>query len=281
MAFVEKAYLAEYSSVSTQGNVVMEAQEGFFVRLETTDIAVTGGAGMMYRAILAAQLPAPWSPHPIIPNVNAISYSPQPQGNTSAIVLVRYVNVQPQITIRGGCGLKVEDTDIDRLGVPVVVSNQNASATPPVSAAQAIPIGGTHKVMRPEATILIERIRPSLAFGGGAAVDPAAQAVEYVGKTNSTTYFGAAPGTLLCENIGYDNDGFGNVAWRMQYEFRYNRKGWNPRVVWINPETGQPGTQLQKAPGFDAGTVSNSSDPQYGRKVIDDYEQVSFNALLA
>lgn len=281
MAIVEKAYLAEHASVTTQGNVVMEAQEGFFVRLTAQDLALTGGAGMMYAAINATGLPVPWSPHPIIPNVNVISYTPTPEGNTAAIVLVRYINVQPQITIRGGVGLKVEDTDIDRLGNPIVLSNQNASATPPVSAAQAVPIGGSHKVFRPEATLVIERIRPSLAFGGGSAVDPAAQAVAYVGKTNNAVHFGAPAGTLMCENIGFDNDGLGNVAWRMQYEFRFNRRGWNPRVVWINPETGQPGTQLAKAPGFDAGTVSNASDPQYGRKVIDDYEQVSFDPLLS
>lgn len=278
MAAVEKAYLAEYASVTTQGNVVMEATEAFFVRLSAADAAANGGAGAMFRAINAPELPAPWTPHPVIPNVNVISYTPTPQGNTAAIVTIRYVNIQPQLIIRGGCGLKVEETDMDRSGNPVVVSNYNPSATPPVSQAQAIVLGGSHKVLRPDATIVIQRIRPSTVFGG---IDPLAQQAAFVGRTNSTVTLGAAVGTMLCENCGFDNDGFGNVAWRMQYEFRYDPRGWNTRVVWVNPETGKPGTQLQKAPGFDAGTVSSPSDASFGRKVVDDYQQVDFSTLLS
>lgn len=277
MAFVEKSYLSERATLTTNGFVVTDATEGFFVRFTTQDLAETAGAGMMFRAVSASGLPLVWSAHPTIPNLNLVSFNPIPQGNTAAIVDCRYVNVQPQVVLRGGCGLTSVLTDVDRNGNPVVVSNQNASATPPVSASQRNELGCHFNVLTPEATLVVQRIRPSLAFGG---IDPVAQQDTYVGTVNSTAFLGIAPGRVLCENIGYDNDNLAGVAWRMQYEFRISRRTWYPRVVWIDPNTGSPGTQLVKAAGYDAGTPSNPSDASVGRKVVDSYEGKDFSALL-
>lgn len=273
MSVVVKRIMEE-ASVVTNGNAVMEVTEGYYV----SGLDITKGpAYALFSAINATGLPTPWTAHPYIPNVNLVSYSPRFVKQDTAKVTLTYVNVQPQLIVSGGCGLITVQTDEDRNGAPILVSNQNTGATPPVAAAIAKVQAGLHTVFKPQATIVIQRIRADSFYGG---IDPKAQ-IAFVGKTNSNTTFGYSPGTLLVENIGFNNDGFAGVAWRMQYEFRHNPKGWNNRIAWTDRETGHPGTQLVKAPGYDAGTVSSASDPQYGRKICDDYEQVDFAPLLA
>lgn len=284
MAFVEKAYMSERASLSTAGTSVTEAVESFFVRFTTQDVAETGGAGMMFRAVSAFGLPTVWSPHPNIPNLNLVSFRPTPAGNTAAYVDCVYVNVQPQRIIRGGCGLISERTDIDIDGNPIVLSNKGCvkpgtGGTQTVSDAEKIVIGGHIDVFRAEGTVLIERVRPSLLFPSG--IDPAAQSADFTGTVNSTTVFGVGPRKAMCESVSFNNDGLAGVAWRMQYEFRINRRGFDRRVVFINAETGNPEYSAVKAPGFDAGSPGFTTDVNYGRKVIRCYEERDFNILVS
>lgn len=292
MAVVSKSYLIEGTSINQSGGTILEAVEVFEVTLTDADGL---GAARLYSAIHATGLPLLWSDHPVIPNLSAISYQPEFQGPFLAFVKVIYANAAPQVFIRGGCGLEQVQVNVDRYRRYPRVSNQFAGTTlpdntviPPVTDLQRIVQDGVAHVFRPRATFIIARVRPSTNFPGG--INPAQQQKDFVGKINSNTtdIFGVSmpPGTLICENIGYDNDGLAGVAWRMSYEFRYRPEGFNPEVFWIDRETGEPGAFLTKDPNFDASTplariCANSEDPRYGLKVIDCYETANFDTLLA
>lgn len=278
MALVAKPYLIRGATMKTRGRAIMEITDPWYVT--GLDVTTLGGAGALASAVTASGLPAPWTPHPIVTTCNLVSYSPEPtEGGQSAIVTLTYVNVQPQLLLRGGTSLVQTNSNIDRLGNDIFVGNYNPNATPPVSTALTKVVAGTYSWMRPQATLCVERIRVSPAYGGP---DPSAL-MAFVGKTNSSTYFGFPKETMLCENVGFTNDEFGDVAYRYTMEFRIDPRGFNPRIAFRNPDTGQIGTQLRAAPGYSEtapGTPSDPAETQYGKKIVDRYEPVSFDLLF-
>lgn len=283
MAKAVKADIIKGCTLKTMGTAVIEGTEVWYVQ----GVGADGNYGLtaLWNAINAENLPTPWSPHPTVPGLNLVSYDPQPtEGGASAYVTLRYVNSNPQLFIRMGTGLVTVQTDQDRYGNPVLLSNYNPSASPPVSGAIAKVTSGIFSYLRPQSTLIIQRVRPTLRWGGSFGVDPKVQQ-GFVGKVNGADLFGLYPKyTLLCENVGCDNDGFGDVACRYQYEFRYDRAGWNPRVVWVNPDTGQRGTQLLSASGYSEsapGEPSTSGDTLVGKKIVDRCDTADFTPLFS
>lgn len=280
-AVVSKSYLRQHSRVRFTNNLPVEAFEGFFVT------GLTPGPGAVADIIGATNLPVPWTAHPRFSQLFVADYEPEMVRADAAIVVVKYVslaayvNVQsiPAMNIRGGCGLVVKQTDTDIDKVPILLSNQNLAASPPVTADDRKVGPCIVNVLRPQQTLIIERIRPAMPFANG--VDPLALQATYGGKVNEVMILGAEPRTLMCEAISFSAEGMLGVAWKMEYEFRYDPDTHNPRVSWVNRDTGQPGTDLVKAPGYDLGTPSVTDDPQYGRKVIKEYREIDFTPLLA
>lgn len=274
MAEVEKSYIAEGSSITTYGSDILEEVDVFFVK------DLTAGSAALYSAVNATGLPALWSAHPTVPNLRAVSYDVKPAGTMKAFVSVRYVNIMPRLIYRGGCGLRMITTDMDYAKNPLWVTNYKSPDIVDVKSGYIPYQSAKVNVLEPEMTFMVERIRPNIAYPGG--IDPVQLSNQFVGKVNSVNIFNTfLRGTLLCENIGYDNEQFGNVAWRIVCEFRYRAKGHQPEIWFTDPQTGLP-TDSVKAPGFDKNIPTDMANManRYGRKVVNWYQYANLLTLI-
>jgi hypothetical protein len=73
----------------------------------------------------------------------------------------------------------------------------------------------------------------------------------YVGKINSAQWYGSPPFTFLCRSIDGEPVALANgfTAWRVSYEFERAAEGnWIPNVLYVDPETGEPPTDVVPTP---------------------------------
>ena len=78
----------------------------------------------------------------------------------------------------------------------------------------------------------------------------------YANKVNSESFLGISPGFWFCPGVSWESEDLTEdeiPTWRVSFQFRL-RDGditpWDPRVVYIDPETGQPPTGLVDGIGF-------------------------------
>lgn len=324
MAQVTKRYLFDGASITMFGNQILEQVDVFMVEgFEPVSASGELEGQGLYNAIMAgltisdftstrpewnpdtntadqSRLPPLWSQHPWntlcepLRWLYAVSRDVKVQG-TKAIVAVRYVNVLGQLRYRGGSGFTLIDSTLDREGKPVYVWNPDwltneklinegkdateyENAPPRQIARYSIPVV--------EQTFMVERIRPSILFFNG--IDPIRLGAAYVGKLNKQRFvvggFAYPKGTVICENFSYDNDEYGNVAWRTVAEFRYRpvRYGFQPQVYHVNDVTGLPseGCEKFKAPDFDKNIPTAEKDERYSLKVVRGFDYADIQDLI-
>lgn len=124
--------------------------------------------------------------------------------------------------------LEQEETFVDKDGDPIELS---FTGYPTISV--SVP------VKRHRRTLVLEK---SLL-----TTDPGSFGDTYVGKVNSGTWQGGAAGTWMCEDVSFDQvarevkDGPATTPlYRLRFVFAYNPNGWDPDVVYTDPETGNP-----------------------------------------
>lgn len=275
-ASVVKEYIKDASSLTTSGNLIVEAVEAYWVQLQSSDWA-NGATSALYAAINAPGLPFLWSAHPTIPDLSAVQYTPEPWGRDKCIVKVRYVNSSPQVVLRGGCALETIQTDMDVDKRPIRLIAPDLED----------PVPGVVTALRARPCFVAQRIVADEAYGG---INPVEWQNRYADSVNADSVqvrgvtFPA--GSLLCENFGFDNDGLWGVAWNIVVEMRGNPHGFNPEVALLDPETGEPYDGLVKDPNFNKinpleRICVSASDGLYGRKVIREQREETWGPLMA
>lgn len=183
--------------------------------------------------------------------LRAVHYSAEMLGPTAACVTIGYANTLPKY-YRGGCGLEIAKTDLDKPegGSQIVLTHDGITQA------------GTIEVFAPLSVLTVTRIEAAQGSGAATWTDPIALSMQYVGCVNSTSFLGAAPRTLLCESIGFDDNGMEGIAWSMTYTFRHKPYGWDPWAVFM----------IDGEPAYNA-VVGQ------GRKQIEYYPEADFTAL--
>lgn len=202
--------------------------------------------------------------------MRAVGFDVEGLGKGIARVVVRYINSTAQY-INGSSALETVETDKDRNDDPITLSNVGAlkngeelgGATIASGDEEAVTRPGIISVTRPLTTFSIRRIEANSALVAG-GIDPLVLQASYVNRVNSTSFFGFPPGEVLCESINFDNDGLGDVAFNMAYEFRAKEHGWNPEAILFDVATGEPYVGLVQG---------------VGRKIVDYYWAENLNAL--
>jgi len=291
MAHVIKPYLMEEASILQNGSIVLEAVEWYQVRLDASDYAQGATCGL-FAAMNATGLPILFSDHPQIPGLCVLQYIPKPYGKNDVLVGVRYVNMNPQVTMRGGCALQATETNMafNSSGalVPIKCSNYNASKGITSESTGLVVQPVTVTTLDPVPVFVATRVVADEAYGG---INPVQFQDTYVGTINGqdVTIRGKtfAAGELICENFGFDNDGLGGVAWRIEVEIRANKRGHCPEAAMIDTETGMPADNLTLDANYSktssplARCASNPSDTQSGRKIVRTQRTAYWPTLIA
>jgi len=251
-ATIKKSDVAEKASIVVEGSQVREVIRAFIVEGLDGTRALLDAVNAVIAADTTTGTGPLWSAHPTIGDMRVVSFTTEVIDSFRCYVLARYINTAA-VLYRGSSGLVMSQTDKDITGTQIVLTHEGKSYP------------GVLQKLFPEGTFSISRIQPSLAYGG---IDPVLVQNIYCGAVNATPFLGHAPRHVMCESVSYDNDGFGNVAWNMVYEFRIKDAGtvWDPEVVAINPDTGEPFVGLI---------------PGQGRKIPYSYIALNLNDLLA
>ena len=251
-ATILKSDVAEKAALVVDGPWVRECIRAFIVEGLSGRRALLDAVNAVIDAGSEDGTGPLWSPHPDIADLRLVGFDTEPIDPFRCYVLARYINTELRL-FRGSSGLVMTQTDKDINNQPIVLLHKGK------------PYPGEMQKFVPEGTFSIHRIQPALAYGG---IDPVLVQAIYSGAVNATPFLGHGARRVMCESVSYDNDGFGNVAWNMVYEFRIKDADtvWDPEVVAINPETGQPFVDLI---------------PGEGRKIPMSYRAMNLNDLLA
>ena len=271
MATVEQSDTQEDTMI-VEGNRIIEMSRVIWIK----DLAAHG-TDWQWAAVDATGILV-WGIHPSRTFMRAVSYHVQGISPGRAKVAVRYINSTAQY-FGGSSTLERIDTDMDRNGTVITVTNKGAPKNPTTdttnsdgsnttgtayTSADDDPQPGVITVTAPIGTFTVRRIEANVAVVPG-GINPLAVKEQYTNYVNSGEFLERySPGTALCEAVAFDNDGLGDVAYNMQYEFRTKDSGWKPEVIWINKETGEPGVGLVQ---------------DVGRKTVDYYQETDFSPL--
>jgi hypothetical protein len=288
---VVKPYLIEEASLTTSGNVVIEATEGFLVGLPV--VPGVPATNLLYSAINAGGLPVLFESHPAIPGLAVVQYTPKPHSTSTSqvIVVVRYVNMNPQVSMQGGCALAAVETDwaydASNAKKPVIVSNYNSGLGITSEATGLVTATSKSIALCPLSVFVANRVIADEAYGG---INPVQVQRDYQGTINnaSVTIRGVEfpAGSLICENFGFNNDGLWGVAWHISVEMRYNPEGHNPEDVLLDTDTGLPAKNLTNDANYNAANplarcAADPSSTQSGRKIVKKQRAVNWAPLVA
>lgn len=117
-------------------------------------------------------------------------------------------------------------------------------------AGKEVPLTGEINVLSPNATATLTGI---MEVSSGHA-----EALKWAGKVNSAKWGPSPPRTWLITNVAWSFHGFqkpktgGNKTWyKFAYTFEYDKTGWDPQAIYIDPETGRvPVEKLKKDKGY-------------------------------
>ena len=183
------------------------------------------------------------APHPSLPDLFASNIDVDLRPNDIAICRVNYEPKQDvdktdpgpesyQITF--GATMVQEQVNTDRDGKIIVVKYIDYDGvTRDKIAGKQYQQSLTVSTLRPQTTVTYRRTETT---------SPGAKAREYIGKTN----VGPCPwhpqaeyGEWMCMGITGSSPDSG-ATWEVEYAFQQTLDGWNPTVVYIDPETGRP-----------------------------------------
>lgn len=121
--------------------------------------------------------------------------------------------------------------------------------------------GGEFDVQIPQTTLTFDLVEE--------LASPFTYSHEWVGTVNDGSWAGGAVGTWMCVAVNVEpfNADADPPTYRVQYQFQYDPDGWDPEVVYIDPETSKP------PPGW-AAAVGASITVEY-------YEPKDFSAKFA
>lgn len=225
--------------------------------VEITRVAVVSGLsqelgydGAFWFARIEPLIPKSGTQHPIETTCILEQRTFQALGPTMAQVelVYRRPDYEQQnwpgydFSISGGTALEQSETQLDKNGVQITVTHQNITQ------------GGSVTVLRPRDQITFRnRVYSS---------QPGVITRAYVGRTNSTAWNAGSPGTWLCESINFELEDAQSdpPGWDFTYVFRFNPNGWNPQVVFIDPETGKPPTGLVANVGYKSVSIYDTAD---------------------
>ena len=213
---------------------------------EATRLAVvtgiTPGSNWAAQALAVAGLPATGNSHPHYPKLYLRNRYPQARAPSVIFIELQYRTPEDQSTeppsgfesvVSGGSSLNsltsAKDRDGNDLFTVETVDDGAGSYTTSTEKQ-----GGTIDVMEAQHEQHYERVELSAA--------PGIISSGYAGKINSATWGGAAPGIWMCTGVRFtlQDRTTSPPAWRFSYDFQADRRGWQPRLVHINPETGKP-----------------------------------------
>jgi hypothetical protein len=96
---------------------------------------------------------------------------------------------------------------------------------------------GTFSILLPNVTFSYSKTQSS---------SPGSDAIAYVGKVNATTFKGLDAGTVLCTAITGDSEDSGST-YDCRYDFHYKADGWKKKIIYTDPETGKPPSNIDAA----------------------------------
>lgn len=213
---------------------------------------------VVLEALNHQDMPQPGAEHPVVTSLILRERFPIIRDSTIIQVELRYKRpggadpTPPGFAWvpSGGAGLEEIETQLDRNGDQITVEHNDVTQ------------GGVIRPLMP---------RPELEFEWtGQSDSPGQLAIGYVGKTNLENWQLGAPGTWLCMSVFFDIADPSTVPVTYKYSMKFRHKddgtgaGWNPQVVFTDPETGEPPAGLDSVNGY---------------KVIPWYLRVSFEGL--
>jgi len=211
------------------------------------------GQAMLFNALQDPRIPSFGEAHPVIPRVRVTSRAARAIEDQTIQITIQYgvpdgadrtpVNPQttptPEGTISISAAVVSEETQFDRDGNPLKVSY---TGTLIADDGNPVEVENEEQV----ATIEIQRPEMIVSFSRKEDRSPLIQARDAVGRVNSQDIGLYARGTLLLARIDADSDDNGDT-FTVQYEFQYRPSGWAQTIVYIDPQTDRPPTDVNKS----------------------------------
>lgn len=245
-----KSDLIRDSGLKEQNGRIIEIRRIFRVT------GLTGGSGTLKAALAEAGLPAPNSVHPDETTLRVLSREVKTIDGfpTECFVEVTYgylgviTSGTSTPTLSGGTGLETLESAYDRNGAQITTTHNGITQ------------GGTISVPNAQSSFRFTRTQQT--------GQPGVISKTYVNRVNSTAWMGGNPGEWLCTNIAFDlvDDSTTPDTYQLTYEFQFKEGGWQPKIVYIDPDTGQPPPNLQIGTGV---------------KVVDWFFEINFHNLIA
>lgn len=237
-----------------------EGKEGYGAVYLVKDVAGTDQQ-ILRNALAASGVPRRGQRHPTRPTAFVTHRRAVGTGGRTVRVTITYEDRgesddPADERIRVGTSLRTVETNKDVNGALLTVMI-------PGSKDQS----GTVSVERPISTIHVSRKEAS---------SPGAKSRAYAGKVNGRGQFRLAGGdvaarTWRCNYITGESTDQGET-WQVDYEFEYDKNGWDKEVAYIDPETGRIPEALSDAA---AGSITEI----FGLRTFQVYEEANFNNL--
>ena len=147
-----------------------------------------------------------------------------------------------EFTFRGSTALQQITTQFDSGGNQISVSHNGVTQ------------GGSVDVLAPGSTLELEFVT--------ASASPGSVSTDWTGKVNSATWQGGAAGTWICTSVNFEpvDQVAATPKYRFNFTFEYRDDGWDPSVVFIDPETGEPPDGLVDGTGVKTVTYYATKD---------------------
>ena len=204
----------------------------------------------LYNALLEGGIPTRGDDHPSIGGIRVDSRQATPEGRGVVRITINYQRLDSgteppspsepaQITV--GSSVQEKETAFDFRGDQLVVPYTYESGVD----GDGNPI--TETVFQP-GNVTVQVPATILALSRKEDQDPLTKSREFVGTINVASWRGGAPGTWLCTRIEGQSS-TGGEDYVVQYEFMYNPDTWDAVIVYKDPETGLPGSEVNKEEG--------------------------------
>lgn len=241
-----KMHMIEDVQWRERAGVVEEVQRGALV------YGLTPNSGtpeqLVANALAVAGVPDFGDAHPIYSGLRLEERRPRVLDPTVVQVILVYrlasggIQDEPPpgfaAAIRGGTALEQETTQVDRDGNQITVP----WTFPGTGQTRQFP--GEVQALRP---------RDYLSFTNTVqSASPGTIGRQYAGTVNDDVWNALPAGGWLCQDVQFEliDRSTSPPTWRMVYSFRANAKGWQPDVVFIDPNTGKPPSGISVGNGI-------------------------------
>ncbi len=198
---------------------------------QVTGLEQYADSAILVAALMQPGIPAMGSGHPAMPTVPAVSYHPINRGAGTVDVRVEYVlDFTPTTYLQSFSG------SFKQIPNTIYSFGQDVSTIPTspdvLSQITFTPLGG--RATTKNASLTLSVLSANLTFEVVEQTSPETLTAEYAGFTNSDTFRGYLPRTVLCLPIcGSTRDG---TNYRNRYSFAYNPQTWDQYDVVKNAD---------------------------------------------